>query len=130
MKLYFILLAGFLYININNDSLALPKPLSQQELFEKSDVIIKGKVIKIDEVENNNIYEKYTARIQILEVIKGDISNTDIISVFWKKYKKKLLGNWYIEYALGEVIETHLIWDQEEKMFKTISWNGSKVIVK
>ena len=38
-----------------------------------------------------------------------------------------MIGNWAISYYPGETLDTHLVWDNQEKTYRTLSWNSTAV---
>ena len=44
------------------------------------------------------------------------------------RFDKKLIGSWAIDYYPDDELLTYLIWDDNEKSYKNISWNSAKKI--
>ena len=111
---------------------ALPAPLSSEELYQQSDVIAKVKVlgvVKVEEPKATSQHEtdKYQAWLKVLQVIKGKIHNNYTIIVTWNRVHKKMIGGWEVNYYPNEELITHLIWDEQNKTYKTLSWNSAEI---
>jgi hypothetical protein len=86
------------------------------------------KVIGVVKIGQINGVVKYRAWLKILEPTKGSVSINDTIIVAWHKFDKKLIGSWAIDYYPDDELLTYLIWDDNEKSYKNISWNSAKKI--
>ena len=123
--LFFIFLSSPLYTIESN---ALPTPLSNQQLNQQSDLIAKVKVLGVTRVGYTNKAIKFQAWLKIIKTIKGKAEVNDTILVTWHRFDKKLIGSWEIAYYPGEKLITYLVWDNNEKAYKNISWNSVKKI--
>jgi hypothetical protein len=127
-KIIFSLLFAIPVILYSIFSNALPAPLSNEQLLKQSDIIAKVKVIGVAKIGQINGAVKYHAWLKILEPTKGSVSINDTIIVAWHKFDKKLIGSWAIDYYPDDELLTYLIWDDNEKSYKNISWNSAKKI--
>ena len=133
-KFVLILICSIIVFSIK-ESFALPAPLSAKQLYEQSDIIAKVKVLGVVKVKNKvagteNEYNsnKYQAWLKMLQVTKGNVQNNHTIIVTWNRANKKMLGSWEVNYYPNEELITHLVWDDLEKTYKTLSWNSAKRI--
>ena len=134
VKLGFFLICVTVTLSII-ESFALPTPLSPEQLYQQSDIIAKVKVLsvikvqdRIKETENKYNTEKYHAWLKVLQVTKGKIQNNHTMIVTWNRVNRQLIGGWEVNYYPNEELITHLIWDDQEKTYKTLSWNATKII--
>ncbi len=112
------------------ESLALPTPFSAEELYEQSDVIANVKVLGVINIGEQQNATRYQAWLKIIKPIKGQIKNNETIIVNWSILHKKLIGGWEVSYYPGEILKTHLIWDRQEKTYRTLSWDSVRVLKK
>jgi hypothetical protein len=120
------------------DSLTgLPPPLSQDELFELAELVVKGKIRKIVWAKDKT--SPHLARLDVEQVVKGDpvyrfprmakMGLSKIIEVKMRRIKRdrngrKLPGEWGDGYRAGDRIMTHLFWDAESGGYPTLWWNA------
>jgi hypothetical protein len=90
-------------------ALALPAPMSEQELMDKSDLVAVIRVLSVscttitkDEKSGEDL-PAYLAKVRLLDVKKGD----DEILVTWRAISKDIVGPWTVYYYPGEVVLTH-----------------------
>jgi hypothetical protein len=95
---------------IASPALALPAPMSDQELMEKSDLVALVRVLSVtctsitkDEATGENL-PGYLATLQVLDVKKGDAKRGDEVIVTWRAVPKSLLGPWTVYYYPGEEV--------------------------
>jgi hypothetical protein len=96
-------------------ALALPAPISEQELMDKSDLVAIVRVLSVsctvvtqDEKTGEEL-PAYLAKLRLLEVKKGDAKKGDEILVTFRAIPKGVLGPWTVYYYPGEVVLTHLV---------------------
>ena len=95
-------------------ALALPAPMSEQELTDKSDLIATVRVLSVSctvvtkDDKTGEDLPVYLARLRLLEVKKGDAKKGDEILVTWRAVPKGIVGPWTVNYYPGEVVWTHL----------------------
>ncbi len=117
----------------------MPTPLSAEQLYEQSDVIAKAKVLgvaavqsKVAKIEDRYGYDtkKYQAWLKVLKATKGKVQDNHTVIVTWDRVSsnKKIVGNWEVNYYPNEELITHLVWDNQEKTYRTLSWNSAKTI--
>jgi hypothetical protein len=116
--------------------LALPAPMPEAELMEKSDVVALVRVLAVactSVVKDENTGEDlpgYLATLQILEVKKGDVKPGDEVMVTWRAVPTGLMGSWAIPYYPGEEVWTHLAKRSGGVAYATTWWNAKGEPVK
>ncbi len=115
----------------------LPPPLSQDELFELAELVVKGKIRKIVWAKDKT--SPHLARLEVEKVVKGEpvyrfprmakMGLSKIIEVKMRRIKRdhkgrKMPGEWGDGYRAGDRIMTHLFWDMEGGGYRTLWWNA------
>lgn len=114
---------------------ALIPPLSEEELIEKSEVIVEGKILGVilNHIKKQDIWEYryYTAWMKIEKVLKGEFSSNDTIQIGWEKKKylgeereKPIGGTFQPDYYPQERVKAYLRWNSRKRDWQTIHWNG------
>jgi hypothetical protein len=95
-------------------ALALPAPMSEQELMEKSDLVALIRVLAVtctsttkDEQTGEEL-PGYLATLKVLEVKKGEVKQGEQVLVTWGAIPKGIQGPWAVYYYPGEEVVTHL----------------------
>jgi hypothetical protein len=95
-------------------ALAVPAPMSEQELMEKSDLVALVRVLSVtctsvikDEQTGEDL-PGYLAKLKVKEVKKGDVNPGDEVLVTWRAVPKSIVGPWTVYYYPGEEMVTHL----------------------
>ena len=95
-------------------ALALPAPMSEAELTEKSDVVALVRVMSVtctsittDKATGEQL-PGYLAKLRVLEVTKGDVRPGGEVLVTFRAVPKGALGPWTVFYYPGEEVWTHL----------------------
>lgn len=116
-------------------ALALPAPMSEQELLDKSDLVAKVRVLSVtctgvtkDEKTGEEL-PSYLANVRLLEVKKGDAKPGEEVLVSWRAVPKGLLGPWAVYYYPGEVVVTHLV-KKSGASYGSTWWNAKGEDVK
>ncbi len=126
-----LLLASFalvLTITAASPALALPAPMSDTDLLTKSDLVALVRVLSVTCVSvskdehTGEPLRNYSANVELLEVIKGDVAKGNDVDITFEDVPKGLLGPWSVFYYPGEIVWTHLIKDGDA--FTTTWWNG------
>ena len=111
-------------------SIALPAPMPEQELMEKSDLVALVRVLSVtctsvtkDEATGEDL-PGYLAKLQVLEVKKGDAKKGDEVLVTWRAVPKALLGPWTVYYYPGEEVVTHLTKRSGGASYASTWWNA------
>ena len=120
------LLSLILFCVVAQPVFAIPAPMSEAELVEKSDLLALVRVLSVactsltkDEQTGEEL-PGYLATLQILEVKKGD----QTVLVTWRENPKGVLGPWAVGYYPGEEVWTHLGKRSGGVTYATTWWNA------
>ncbi len=109
---------------------ALPAPMSDQELMEKSDLVALVRVLNVtctsltkDQATGEEL-PSYLATLQVLEVKKGDAKRGDEVIVTWRAVPKSIVGPWTVYYYPGEEVVTHLAKRSGGASYASTWWNA------
>jgi hypothetical protein len=109
---------------------ALPAPMSDQELMDKSDLVAVVRVVSVscttvtkDEKRGEEL-PAYLAKLRVLEVKKGDAQKGDEVLVTWRAIPKDIVGPWAVYYYPGEVVLTHLVKRTGGVSYGSTWWNA------
>jgi hypothetical protein len=109
---------------------ALPPPMPEQELTEKSDLVALVRVLSVtctsvtkDEKTGEDL-PGYLAQLKLLEVKKGDAKQGDEVLVTWRAVPKAVLGPWTVYYYPGEEVLTHLTKRSGGASYASTWWNA------
>ena len=111
-------------------ALALPAPLSEQELTDKSDLVATVRVLSVSctvvtkDDKTGEDLPAYLARLRLLEVKKGDAKKGDEVLVTWRAIPKGIVGPWTVNYYPGEVVLTHLVKKSGGVSYGSTWWNA------
>src|SRR5262245_28803496 len=110
--------------------LALPAPMSDQELMEKSDLVALVRVLNVtctsltkDDATGEEL-PSYLATLQVLEVKKGDAKRADEVIVTWRAVPKSIVGPSTVYYYPGEEVVTHLTKRSGGASYASTWWNA------
>ena len=115
---------------IAGPALALPAPMSEQELMEKSDLVALIRVLAVtctSIVKDEQTGEElpgYLATLKILEVKKGEAKQGEQVLVTWRAVPKGILGPWAVYYYPGEEVVTHLTKRSGGASYASTWWNA------
>jgi hypothetical protein len=131
MRLCLILSALFLSLALTaSPARALPAPMSDQDLLEKSDLVALVRVLNVtctsvtkDDATGEELLS-YLATLQVLEVKKGDAKRGDEIIVTWRAVPKSIVGPWTVYYYPGEEVVTHLTKRSGGASYASTWWNA------
>jgi hypothetical protein len=123
------LLSFILFCAAAQPVFALPAPMSDEELVEKSDLVALVRVLSvavtsITKDETGEELPGYLATLQILEVKKGDVKPGGEVLVTWREIPKGVLGPWVVRYYPGEEVWTHLTKRSGGVSYATTWWNA------
>jgi hypothetical protein len=85
-------------------ALALPAPMSEQELTDKSDLVALVRVLAVtctsitQDANTGEDLPGYLAQLKVLEVKKGDVKPGDQVLVTWRAIPKDTNGPWTVYY--------------------------------
>lgn len=115
---------------------ALPAPMSETELTEKSDLVALVRVMSVtctSITEDKTTGERlpgYIAKLRVLEVKKGDIRPGGEVLVTFRAIPKGALGPWTVFYYPGEEVWTHLTKRAGGVTYASTWWNAKGEAVK
>jgi hypothetical protein len=109
---------------------AIPAPMSEQELMDKSDLVALVRVLSVtcttitkDEQTGEEL-PGYLAKLKILEVKKGDVKEGEEVLVTWRAVTKTIVGPWTVYYYPGEEVVTHLTKRSNGVSYASTWWNA------
>ena len=111
-------------------ALALPAPMSDQELMDKSDLVAVVRVLSVScttitkDDKSGEELPAYLAKVRLLDVKKGDAQNDDEVLVTWRAVRKDIVGPWTVYYYPGEVVLTHLVKRSGGVSYGSTWWNA------
>ena len=111
-------------------ALALPAPMSEQELMDKSDLVATVRVLSVSctvvtkDDKTGEDLPAYLAKLRLLEAKKGDVNKGDEILVTWRAIPKGIVGPWTVNYYPGEVVLTHLVRRSGGVSYGSTWWNA------
>jgi len=107
---------------------ALPAPMSQEQLLEKSDLVALVRIKSVTCVSvakddrTGEDLPSYSARAELMEVIKGEDVKGDTVDIAFQTVPTGLLGPWTVYYYPGEMVWTHLVGADGE--YTSTWWNA------
>jgi hypothetical protein len=114
-------------------ALALPAPMSDADLLVKSDLVALVRVLSVTCVsvskdeQTGEALRNYSANVELIEVIKGDVAKGAEVNITFEDIPKGLLGPWSVFYYPGEMVWTHLVKEGDD--YTTTWWNGRGEVV-
>ena len=133
--LHFCLLLVFPFIA--TPALALPAPMSNSELLEKSTFV---GVVRVQSVtctavtpskEAGDELQHYIAQLEVVEVKKGYVKPGDTMLLTWRTIPRGLVGgDWSVNYYPGEEVMTHLVKGADDATYKSTWWNAKGQAIK
>jgi hypothetical protein len=115
---------------------ALPPPLDDKELRRQSDLVATVHVLAVSCIDVRRVSSDaggqeqsaalgtYQAWAQLVEVEKGDEKPQQTLLITWRERSPFKLGGSAVAYFPGEVVNTHLIWNAEERSYRSTHWNA------
>ncbi len=111
-------------------ALAVPAPMSEQELTDKSDLVAQVRVLAVtctsvttDEATGEEL-PGYLAQLKVVEVKKGDAKPGEVVLVTWRASPKNVDGPWTVYYYPGEEMVTHLTKRSGGVTYASTWWNA------
>jgi hypothetical protein len=111
-------------------ALALPAPMSEQELTEKSDLVALVRVLSVTctsivkDAQTGEELPGYLATLKVMEVRKGDVKQGEEVLVTWRAVPKSIVGPWTVYYYPGEEMVTHLTKRSGGVSYASTWWNA------
>ncbi len=123
-------------VAIATPALALPAPMSDQELADKSDLVAVVRVLSVsctgvskDDATGEEL-PSYLAQLQLVEIKKGDAKPGDVVLVTWRAVPTKIIRPLAVPYYLGEEVLTHLAKRSNGVTYASTWWNAKGEDVK
>jgi len=123
-------LAVFVLPLLAGAAFALPKPMSEAELAEKSDIVALVRVMSAtctSITKNKTTGEDlpgYIAKLRVIKAKKGDVRPGGEVLVTWRAKSQKLIGGWTVPYYPGEEVWTHLTKRAGGVTYASTWWNA------
>jgi hypothetical protein len=123
-------------MGIASRALALPAPMSDDVQMNKSDVVALVRVLAVactsvttDKTTGEDL-PGYLAKLQVIDVKKGDVKSGDQLMVTWRAVPTKAAGAWTVNYYPGEAVWTHLVKRSGGIAYASTWWNAKGKDVK
>jgi hypothetical protein len=114
-------------------ALALPAPMSKEELLLNSDLVALVRIKSVtcvsvtkDERTGERL-PSWSARAELIEVIKGEDVKGDTVTINFQAVPTGLLGPWTVYYYPGEMVWTHLAGKDGD--YTSTWWNARGTVV-
>jgi len=114
-------------------ALALPAPMSKEQLLTESDLVALVRIKSVtcvsvtkDERTGEDL-PSWSAEAELIEVIKGEDVKGDTVAINFRAIPTGLLGPWTVYYYPGEMVWTHLVGKDGD--YTTTWWNGRGTLV-
>jgi hypothetical protein len=104
--------------------------LSDEDLVERSDLVALVRVLSVtctsvtQDEDSGEALPGYLAKLEVLEVKKGDVKPGETVLVTWREIPKGVLGPWAVGYYPGEEVWTHLTKRSGGATYATTWWNA------
>ena len=128
-----LVLTMLLFCLLAGPALALPAPMSKQELLTKSDLVALVRIKSVtcvsvakDEATGEAL-PSWTAEAELIEVIKGEEVKGDTVTLSFHAIPTGLLGPWSVYYYPGEMVWTHLV--GKDGQYTSTWWNARGTVV-
>ena len=111
-------------------AMALPAPMSNDDLMEKSAFVGVVRVLSVTctaltpDKETGEDLPHYLAKLEIVDVKKGDVKPGETVLVTWRAIPRGIVGPWAVNYYPGEEVMTHLTKADGDVAYKTTWWNA------
>jgi hypothetical protein len=119
-----------LLLGVSLPAFALPAPMSPDDLAGKSDLIAVVRVLSVSQTavtkdkDTGEDLPSYMAKVQLVEVKKGDAKKGDTVLITWRGIPKGVVGPWAVNYYPGEVVLTHLTKKTGGVAYGSTWWNA------
>ena len=125
-----LLLALLVSCLIALPALALPAPMSEAELVEKSDIVALVRVMSVTctsvtkDPTTGEELPAYIAKLRIVKAKKGDVKPGGEVLVTFRAVPEGALGPWTVYYYPGEEVWTHLAKRAGGVTYASTWWNA------
>lgn len=114
-------------------ALALPAPMSKEQLLTESDLVALVRIKSVtcvsvakDERTGEDL-PSWSAEAELIEVIKGEDVKGDTVTLTFHAIPTGLLGPWSVYYYPGEMVWTHLV--GKDGQYTSTWWNARGTLV-
>jgi hypothetical protein len=117
-------------------ALALPAPMEDADLTEKSDLVALVRVMSVTctsitkDPTTGEELPGYLAKLRVIESKKGDVRPGGEVLVTFRAVPSGALGPWTVYYYPGEEVWTHLVKRAGGVTYATTWWNAKGDAVK
>jgi hypothetical protein len=117
-------------------ALALPAPMSEQQLTEQSSLVALVEIESITcigalpDFQTKQALLSYAAKAKLLKVSKGDKKPGDIVEIDFNQIPQGMLGPWSVYYYPGEQVWTHLTVAEPRDAYISTWWNARGQLVR
>jgi hypothetical protein len=114
-------------------ALALPAPMSKEELLLNSDLVALVRIksvtcVSVTKAERSGEdLPSWSAQAELIEVIKGEDVKGDTVTITFHGIPTGLLGPWTVYYYPGEMVWTHLV--GKDGQYTSTWWNARGTLV-
>jgi hypothetical protein len=109
---------------LGTPALALPAPMSDPELMDKSDLVVVVSVLSCTAVtkdeKTGEELPAYLAKLRLTDVKKGDAKVGDVV------IPKDIVGPWTVNCYPGELVLTHLAKRSGGVSYGSTWWNAKR----
>lgn len=130
LRLAFRLLSVIVFCLAAQPAFALPAPMSEGELMEKSDLVALVRVMSVTctsstkDPTTGEALPGYLAKLRVLKVKKGDARPGGEVLVTFRTVPTGALGPWTVFYYPGEEVWTHLAKRSGGVTYASTWWNA------
>lgn len=115
---------------ITRTAFAIPAPMSDVELLEKSDLVALVRVLSVTctglwkDGRTGEDLRSFSAKLKVIEVKKGNQHSGDVLTVMFQDIPQGMLGPWTVFYYPGEEVRSHFVGGNGS--YETTWWNARK----
>ena len=128
-----LVLTVLLFGVIAAPALALPAPMSKEQLLTESDLVALVRIKSVTCVSvakdgrTGEALPSWSAEAELIEVIKGEDVKGDTVTLTFHAIPTGLLGPWSVYYYPGEMVWTHLV--GKDGQYTSTWWNARGTLV-
>jgi hypothetical protein len=117
-------------------ALAIPAPMPEDELIAESTLValVRVKAVTCTSITKDATTGEdlpgYLAKLEVIEVKKGDVRPGGEVLVTFRAIPKGILGPWTVFYYPGEEVWTHLVARSGGVTYASTWWNAKGAQVK
>ena len=128
-----LVLTMLLFGLLAGPALALPAPMSKEQLLTESDLVALVRIKSVTCVSvakderTGEALPSWSAEAELIEVIKGEDVKGDTVTLTFHAIPTGLLGPWSVYYYPGEMVWTHLV--GKDGQYTSTWWNARGTLV-